>query len=100
MNIAGQHRYRIKLSNRYKKDFQKLVKAHADVSRLETVIDLLLTGHALPEQYQDHELHGKFAGVRECHVAPDWLLMYIKDREHLVILLLRTGTHRDTLGIE
>lgn len=71
-----------------------------DFSRLEEAVDLLLAGQNLPERYKDHELRGKFAGIRECHVAPDWLLLYEKDNDRLLLLLLRTGTHRDVLGIE
>ena len=98
--MSSSPRYRIKLSNRYKRDYRKLQKSHADFSRLEEVIDLLLCDQHLPERYQDHELRGKFAGARECHISPDWLLMYSRDEKNLVLLLLRTGTHRDVLGIE
>ena len=95
-----KRRYALRLSNQYNRDFRKLQNTHADISRLETTIDLLLNGENLPAHYRDHELRGKFIGIRECHIAPDWLLLYTKDEGKLLLLLLRTGTHRDVLGIE
>ncbi len=87
-------------SNRFRKDLRRLEKSGYQLSKLETVIDLLDTNKPLPAQYWDHELKGQLKGTRECHIAPDWLLMYRKDNDRLLLLLLRTGTHRDVLGIE
>lgn len=70
------------------------------MSKLEHVIDLFSSEETLPVSHRDHALHGALAGRRECHIAPDWLLLYRKDHDHLVLLLLSTGTHRDVLGIE
>ncbi|MEI8230888.1 MAG: type II toxin-antitoxin system YafQ family toxin [Candidatus Peregrinibacteria bacterium] len=67
--------------------------------KLETAIDLLASGE-IPSEYRDHPLKGLFENARECHIAPDWLLMYTKDHEKLILLLLRTGTHRDVLRKE
>lgn len=61
---------------------------------------MLAQNQPLPFSYKDHALRGSLTGSRACHIKPDWLLLYRKDRDELVLLLLRTGTHRDTLGIE
>jgi mRNA interferase YafQ len=93
-------RYLLKPSNQYERDIRRLVKAGADLTKLDEVIDLLVDGEKLPERCRDHSLKGRLAGIRECHVAPDWLLLYAKDDMQLVLLLVRTGTHRDALGVE
>ncbi|PIQ76556.1 type II toxin-antitoxin system mRNA interferase toxin, RelE/StbE family [Candidatus Peregrinibacteria bacterium CG10_big_fil_rev_8_21_14_0_10_49_24] len=93
-------RYGIKLGNRYKKDLKRLVKSGYNISKLEEIIDLLAQEKELPRRCKDHELKGELKGIRECHIAPDWLLMYQKDTENIVLILIRTGTHRDVLGIE
>ena len=61
---------------------------------------MLASDKKLPDTYKDHELRGNFAGKRECHIGPDWLLMYEKDEGRLILLLIRTGRHRQVLGIE
>ena len=58
-------------------------------------MDLLATGEPLPEKNRDHPLHGDYEGYRECHINPDWLLIYEKDTEIRIISLYRTGTHSD-----
>ena len=66
-----------------------------DESLLNEIIGKLLDGEPLPEKNHDHQLHGDYEGYRECHITPDWLLIYIKDTEIKIISLLRTGTHSD-----
>lgn len=92
--------FQIVPSNRYKKDVKKLRKSGVDLSKLETVIDMLAHGERLTDKFMDHKLKGDLQGARECHITPDWLLTYKKDNDTLVLLLLRTGTHRDVFGIE
>lgn len=92
--------YRIKTSKAFRKDLRRLRKSSYAMDKLQCAIDLLATGSLLPESYFDHALHGDSEGRRECHLGPDWLLIYQKDHRALLLLLLRTGTHRDTLGIE
>jgi mRNA interferase YafQ len=92
--------FQIVPSNRYEKDIRKLKKSGVSLSKLETVIDLLAQGRKLDEKYRDHELKGLLKGTRECHITPDWLLTYKKDHDKLLLLLIRTGSHRDVLGIE
>jgi len=95
-----QVKYRIKLGNRYKKDLKHLVKSGYKIAKLEKIIDLLALGKILPARCNDHELKGKLKGIRECHIGPDWLLLYQKDKNEIILLLIRTGTHREVLGIE
>jgi mRNA interferase YafQ len=66
---------------------------------LEDVIDTLLAGKPLEEKYHDHGLVGQYAGHRECHILPDWLLIYYVDNESLILTAVRTGTHSDLLDI-
>lgn len=62
---------------------------------LESVVDTLASGEALDEKYRDHPLSGNYAGCRECHITPDWLLIYEIDGTKLLLYLTRTGTHSD-----
>ncbi len=92
--------YTIFPSNRYEKDIRRLKKSGANLNKLDQVIDMLSVGKELPDKYRDHELKGLLNGTRGCHIAPDWLLLYKKNSEKLILLLLRTGSHRDVLEIE
>ena len=74
-------------SNRFKKDLKTAIKRGYRIDLLETVVELLATGRALPEKYKDHVLSGEYGGFRECHITPDWLLVY-QIRENELILLL------------
>lgn len=93
-------KYGILPSNKYEKDIRKLKKSGVDIRELDRVIDLLATGTPLPQRHKDHILRGSLRGVRECHIRPDWLLLYTKNESRLILLLLRTGTHRAVLDIE
>lgn len=62
---------------------------------LETVVELLLDGQTLPEKYRDHQLTGNWKGYRECHIEPDWLLVYKIYESKLILSLVRAGTHSD-----
>ena len=70
-------------------------KRGKDLEKLKTVIDLLIEGDALPVQYKDHPLRGNFAGSRDCHLEPDWLLIYTLTENGGLVRLERTGTHSD-----
>ena len=77
----------------FKNDFKRLEKRGADLEKQRHVITLLLAGMPLEEQYWDHPLRGKFAGARDCHIEPDWVLIYtVIDNE---LRLIRTGSHAD-----
>jgi mRNA interferase YafQ len=77
----------------FKKDFKRAQKCGWETGKLRQVIDLLLNEKPLPESCQDHPLRGKFAGTRDCHIEPDWLLIYAAREGELI--LHRTGTHTD-----
>lgn len=79
----------------FKKDLKKIKKRGYDIEKLNVVINLLKTKQTLPSKYYDHELKGDYIGHRECHIAPDWLLIYKIDNHKLVLVLSRTGKHND-----
>jgi mRNA interferase YafQ len=87
--------YTVKFSSRFKRDLKKIRRRGYDRELLNTVVYTLARGEPLDEQYQDHALSGKFSGCRECHITPDWLLIYQYDHNELYLLLSRTGTHSD-----
>lgn len=70
-------------------------KRGADFKLLEAVLNLLAEGSPLPEKYRNHTLTGNYAGCSECHIRPDWLLVYEYDEEILYLYLIRTGSHSD-----
>ena len=72
-----------------------MVKRGLDVSLLDAVIDSLAKGETLDEKYRDHALTGNFVGFRECHVKPDWLLIYLIEDDILTLTLVNTGSHSD-----
>ena len=82
-------------SNRYRRDYKLIKKRGYNISLLDTVIELLESGEVLPEKYRDHALTGNYIGHRECHITPDWLLIYKVDNDCLVLIMTRTGTHSD-----
>jgi len=83
------------LSNQFKKDLKLAQKRGYDLTLLNTVVDTLANCEPLAEKYRDHNLTGKYAGFRECHIQPDWLLVYRADETELILFLSRTGTHSD-----
>ena len=82
-------------TNRFKKDYKLALKRHMKIELLDDIIRKLARGEALPPQNEDHPLTGDWAGSRECHIQPDWLLIYRIDGHVLVLTLSRTGTHSD-----
>ena len=83
------------LSNRFKKDLKLAAKRGLDLAELETVVNRLAAQQPLPDKNRDHSLTGDYIGFRECHIRPDWLLVYRVDGEDLVLFLFRTGSHTD-----
>ena len=82
-------------SNRFMKDLKTAQKRGLDLNILDDVITKLANQEVLEPKYKDHSLTGVFQGFRECHVKPDWLLIYCVEDEELELFLLRTGTHSD-----
>lgn len=85
----------IVLSNQFKRDLKIISKRRYDLSLLQSIVDKLAAQEALPEKNHDHNLVGKYAGYRECHIQPDWLLIYRINNKELYLFLSRTGTHAD-----
>ncbi|MBQ3791802.1 MAG: type II toxin-antitoxin system YafQ family toxin [Clostridia bacterium] len=85
----------IKYETTFKKDFKRIVRRGYDIRLLERVIEMLANGHALPEKCRDHSLIGEYADCRECHITPDWSLIYRISNTELILYLTRTGPHSD-----
>lgn len=88
-------KYEIKLTAQFKKDIKLAKKQKKNLDKLFLVIDKIANGEKLDEKYKDHELSGNYKGVRECHIEPDWLLMYEIVDDILVLVLNRVGSHSD-----
>ena len=82
-------------TGQFRKDVKLARKRGLDTSLLRSVIQTLLEERPLAPKYRDHPLAGNYTGFRECHVQPDWLLIYIIDKGRLVLTASRTGTHSD-----
>lgn len=85
----------IKYQTAFKKDYKRIKRRGYNTALLETVIGILADGKELPAEYKDHALIGDYKGCRECHIAPDWLLVYEIVERDLLLYLTRTGTHSD-----
>ena len=90
--------YKTVTTNRFEKDFQKAIKRGKDIKKLKKVMRTLSEGKALAPKYRDHPLKGKYRDHRECHIEPDWLLIYKIDIDRGLIIFERTGTHSDLFG--
>lgn len=87
--------YTLKFTSAYKKRYKLMIKRGFDSSLLDEVVDQLRRGLPLDEKYRDYELTGNFKGFRECHVKPDWLLIYLVENDILTLTLVDTGSHSD-----
>lgn len=85
-------------TTRFKKDYKLAVKQHLDIDLLDDVIRALSRGETLPEKFKDHALTGNWDGHRECHLQPNWLLIYRIEDDLLILTLARTGTHSELFG--
>lgn len=86
---------KIVLSNRFKKDLKIASKRKYNLNLLDEIVQKLASGESLPDKNRDHSLTGDYAGFRECHIQPDWLLVYRIEKNELLLFLFRTGTHSD-----
>ena len=91
-------KFSLHYTNTYLKDLKLARRRRLDENRLNEVIKLLLSGEPLPANLHNHLLTGDYKGYWECHISPDWLLLYEKDTEIRIISLYRTGTHADIFG--
>ena len=85
----------IRYEKTFKKDFKRIIKRGYNIRLLEDVIEILASGQMLPEKYKDHNLTGNYYDCGECHITPDWLLIYKINNNELILYLTRTGTHSD-----
>ena len=85
----------IKYEKSFKKDYKRIVKRGYDIRLFEIVVSMLANNETLTEKYRDYSLNGKYSGFIECHITPDWLLIYRMDNSKLILILTRTGTHSD-----
>ena len=91
--------YSLVFTNRMKHDLKLMKKRGKNISKLEVVLDILLSGEELPVQYKDHQLKGVMQDFRECHIEPDWLLIYKKEDKEFILYATATGTHADLFGL-
>ena len=87
--------YSVDTTKRFDKDLKRCLKRGLDLQHLYDAIALLRTTGTLPFQYRPHKLSGKFQGVWECHIEPDWLMTWEQNDMELTLLFLQTGTHSD-----
>lgn len=84
-------------TGQFKKDYKMAMKRHLNITLLDEIIRKLAKGESLPEKNRDHALTGNWGGYRECHIQPDWLLVYRIEKDLLILTLARTGSHSDLL---
>ena len=88
-------KYDVQFTTQFKKDLKLAKKQSKSLDKLFEVIEILASGGTLDAKYRDHDLSGNYKGTRECHVEPDWLLIYERRDEVLVLMLYRLGTHSE-----
>ena len=88
-------KYEIRFTTQFKRDLKRAKKQGKDIESLFTVIETLANGEPLAAKYRSHDLTGNYKGCRECHIDPDWLLIYEIDNGTLVLMLYRTGSHAE-----
>jgi mRNA interferase YafQ len=88
---------KLETTARFRRDAKLAKKRGLDIAKLDAVLDYLLRDKELPAKHYDHELVGAYHGHRECHIQPDWLLIYLKSNDGLVLTAVRTGSHSDLL---
>jgi mRNA interferase YafQ len=91
-------KYTLRYATLFKKQRKLLIKRGYNIKLLDDIIVLLANGDALPERCRDHALAGVRKGLRDCHIRPDWLLIYERCDDVLTLLLCETGTHADLFG--
>ncbi len=87
--------YKLKFSSAFKKSYKKIKKRNLDITILKEVVETLRQGKTLDRRFKVHELKGNWAGYYECHLKPDWLLIYLIEEDILTLTLINTGSHSD-----
>ena len=88
-------KYNVRHTSAFKRDYKLMLKRHLPIEKLQTIVEKLRNGEELPPANRDHALTGNWANHRECHIAPDWLLIYQIHDDILILELTRTGSHSD-----
>lgn len=91
--------YELILTGKFKKSLKLARKRGLDITLLDDIVTMLQNNIPLEEKHRDHELKGKYQGFRECHIQPDWLLIYLKEDGILTLTLVDTGTHADLFNM-
>ena len=91
-------KYKLVVTTAFKRDYKKLVKRKYNLDLLTKIVNSLLNGEKLPLKNKDHALTGNWNGYRECHIEPDWLLIWEQYEEELLMLMINTGSHSDLFG--
>ena len=89
----------LRFTAKFKKDYKRIKRQGKDLSKLERTLEALVRQEVLLEAMRDHSLGGTYREHRECHIEPDWLLLYRIDEEGLVLVATRTGSHSELLGM-
>lgn len=92
-------RYELILTSKFKKSLKLAKRRGLNLELLDQVVTMLQNNIPLQEKYRDHELKGKYQGFRECHIQPDWLLIYLKNNDVLTLTLVDTGSHTDLFNM-
>lgn len=90
--------YEVRFTATYKKSYRLMKKRGLNLDLLDDIVDTLRQGKPLAEKYRDHALTGQYSGFRECHIKPDWLLVYLIENDILTLTLVDTGSHADLFG--
>lgn len=89
----------LRTTSKFHKDYKRIKKRGYDLALLEAVLEKLLNQETLEATYKDHALTGSYAGFRECHIQPDWLFIYVIEKDQLVLVAAGTGTHADLFNM-
>lgn len=92
-------KYELIMTGKFRKSLKLAKKRGLDISLLESIVTKLQNDISLEDKYKDHELKGRYQGFRECHIQPDWLLIYLKEENVLTLTLVDTGTHADLFNM-
>lgn len=90
-------KYKCSTTGQFRRDIKLCIKQDRNMDLLEKVINLLAEDGRLPQEYHPHKLSGRLSGIWECHIQPDWLLLWAQDDQALVLIMTRTGTHAEVL---
>jgi mRNA interferase YafQ len=87
--------FKISITSQFEKDYKTILKRKYDIDLLEKVFEILISGKELPVKSKNHPLKGTYKNAFDCHIKPDWILIYKKNDDEKTIVLVRTGTHSD-----